>query len=240
MTQTAADLESTFRRSWTLLLQNLILIVPGLIAGAIVVVCALFFTLFGVGLALVASSTHSIAAWAIFGLAIAAGLIVVLFVGAAATAATTAMAAEAWETGATTLGTGWTAVTSRSLAMFYATLLLALVGCVALLFALPTLLISLLAYLTFFLYVAASVVVGGRDATQSLAESCHLAARNFWPTLGVAVLIVVVSVIAAGVGSIFSHAAPFVGAFVSIAIQQAAVAYAALVVVGEYSKLRQP
>jgi len=238
MTQTATDLESTFQGAWRLLLQNPIIVVPGLVLGAIATAVLVVIAVLLVGSVLVTGATGSATVGiASIGATLGIAVVLMMIVAIAQTAFVTGMAGAAWERGKTTLADGWTAFSNRAGQMLYAIVLLIAIGFVALVLAPFTFLLSLFAYMIFFIYVSASVIIGGRDAVDALGESWRLARSNFWPTTGIAALIVCVSFLAAFVGGELSRVEPFVGGLAAVALQQAAVAYAAMVVVGEYDKL---
>ncbi|HTU81229.1 MAG TPA: hypothetical protein VMF61_03815 [Candidatus Acidoferrales bacterium] len=238
MTQTAADLEGTFQRAWTLLVANPIVVVPGLIVAAATVMIAFFVFALGLGgVALAGATGSSSAGLAALGIAVVTGIVLIVLAAIVQTAFVTSMAGAAWETGKTTFADGWTALQRSIGEIFLAIVLLALVGIVAAVLAPFTITISLWLYLIFFIYAMPSVIIGGHPASRALSESWRIAARNFWPTVGVAAIVVCVSLIAAVVGAELARIQPFVGTVTSAIVQQAAVAYGTLVIVGEYLKL---
>jgi hypothetical protein len=94
-----------------------------------------------------------------------------------------------------------------------------------------------LAFWLFFIYTFASVVVGKRSGAEALGESARIATRNFLMTLLVIVLLGVAFFVAGWLGNVLGHL-PIVGRIVAYVIDQAVAAYATLVIVGEYIKLR--
>jgi hypothetical protein len=239
MNESAEGLQNTFARAWSLLTQNLIIVVPPIVLGAAAGLVGVLLVMFVLGGVLTAGATGR----AGVGIAsIGASLIVaaasIMLLAIVQTAFVTGMAGAAWERGTTTLGDGWTAFGRRGGQILLTMLVLFAIGCVALVLAPFTLLLSLLAYLIAFIYVPASVIVGGRDAGEALSESVRLTARNFWPTSALAGLIIVIVLIASALGGELGRATPFVGGLTAAILQQAVVAYASLVVVGEYVKLR--
>ncbi len=238
MTQNAADLEKTFQRAWALLIANPIVVVPGLVVAGVVILIVFLVAFLSLGAVAVASATGSAAAgWS--GVAIAAAIAVVLGVVAAIvqTAYVTGMAGAAWTRGTTTLADGWEAFRRSSGEIFLAVVLLVLLGIVAGVLAVFTLTLSLWAYLILFLYVMPAVVLGGLPAGRAIGESCRIAMRNFWPTVGVAAIVILVSVLAGWIGSEFARVMPAGGSILSAILEQAAVAYGTLIIVGEYLKL---
>ena len=238
MTQSAEDLAGTFRGAWTLLWSNLIVVVPGLVLGAVAIMVVLIGFVM-VGAAAVVAASNGGGALGTTGIVIAGLVVVALFmlVAIAQTAIVTGMAGKAWQTGKTTLGDGMASLSGRGGQIFYALLLMMLIGLAAVVLAPFTLLLSLLAYVVFFIYVMPSVVLGGLPAGRAVAESWRLTARNFGPTLGVVAIVICASLIGAVLGGELSRVQPVIGSLGAMAVEQAAAAYATLVIVGEYLKL---
>ena len=243
------DLGTTFKQAWYLLMQNLIIVIPGLIVSVAVIVPLIILVLAGVGggfsIAGIGHATTSIpggngvvaiaiAVCAIFFI-VAFAFVIALTI--AQIAFVTGMANIAWEGGHATLSDGWNAFRERGWTLFYVFVLLTLLGIAATLLSLFTLLFSFIAYLVFFLYVPPLVVIGKRSATQAIAESCRLAVRDFWPTVLLAAASIGIAIAASLVSSIFSHLVLFVGIFVAIVIPLAANAYTTILIVGHYRKL---
>jgi hypothetical protein len=169
-----------------------------------------------------------------------AGMIValVLLLASILTVAyTTGMAEAAWRTGTATLDDGAAAFREDAGSLVSAVILLLIIGVIALILAPFTLGLSALAFWLFFIYTFASVVVGKRSGTEALGESARITSKNFLMTLAVVVLLAIAFVIAAWVGNVLHHI-PFLGAIASYVINQIVAAYATLVIVGEYIKLR--
>ena len=110
-------------------------------------------------------------------------------------------------------------------------------GIVAGILALPTLTLSLLALYVFTLYAMPSAIIGKRPGFSSIAESFQIAAKRFVPTLIIAILIAVISFVV-GLVTLPLHFIPFLGPIVSSVITQIVIAFAVLVIVGEYLSLR--
>ena len=89
-------------------------------------------------------------------------------------------------------------------------------------------------------YTMAAVIIGNRSALQAVAESCRLAWRNILPTLVVVTLVVIVAVAGSWLGGTLGRLVPNIAQFLEAVVQQIIVAYASLVIVGEYLKLREP
>lgn len=155
-----------------------------------------------------------------------------------AIAFTTGMASAAWDRGTASLADGAQAFRRDGLQVFFALVMLFLIGLVASALLWPTFGLSLLAYMIFMIYTMPAVVVGGRAAQDAIVESVGTAASNFGVTLLLVVLIIALAVIGGllgyGTGRI-----PFLGEAVSWIVMEAVVAFATLVVVGEYLKLRK-
>jgi hypothetical protein len=241
MSQNANEIEGTFAQAWTLLLKNPIIVLPGILLG----VAGGFAVFFVVGLVLssvaVGLATGSDAAGWSAGVATACiAIAIVLALVILQTAFVTGMAGAAWRRGTTTIADGWSAFGRRGWHIVGAMLLLAWIGLVAVIFAPFTLLLSLLAFAVFFMYVGPAVVVGEHGATASIGESCRLAARNFLPSFAIVALLIVVTILAGGVEELFAKVTPLFALPVAMIVQQAAVAYATLVITGEYLKLAEP
>ena len=240
MTQSVRDLENTFARAWRLLLGNWVIIIPGvvlgLVGGAVGFLIALAFNavvITGNGSAEVAYVTQAIVTVV---LTLVGMLIAILQM-----AYVTGMAGAAWKHGRTSLADGWYAFSHRSIQTTFAIVLLFVIGICAAALAPVTFQITLIAYVVFFIYTLASVIIGGREATAALAESCRLALANFMPTLGVVALIALIAVAGSWIGSLLGRVTPFGGGLVAGVLQQVIVAYASLVIAGEYLKLsKQP
>lgn len=239
MTQTAADLESIFKRAWTLFAANLIIVVPGLVLAAITGIVVAVIAVFLIGAALTTGATGSTTVGVLtIGGTVLVGLALVIGIAVVGTAFATGMAGSLWKTGTTTLSDGFAAFEGRGGQIFLLVVLLLAIGLVALILAPVTLLLSMLAYTVFFIYSAASVIIGRRSATEAVAESCRLASHNFWPTVGMAAIIIVVTSIAGLIGGEFGRLQVFLGGLFGFVLQQAVVAYVTVVVVGEYLRLR--
>jgi hypothetical protein len=150
---------------------------------------------------------------------------------------TTGMAGAAWRTGTATLDDGAAAFRTDGVQIFAAMVSLFLLGIVAVALSIPTLGLALLAFYLFFLYTLPAVIVGNRTASEALAESARMTLNNFVQTLAIVVLLAIAFMIAAWITRFFGGI-PLIGAIVRQIITQAVCAYATLVIVGEYIKLR--
>jgi len=218
-----------FSRSWTLLTNNWVLLIPGLIIG---IVSGIVVTLLTPG----ADAQTAPGVLGQLALGVLAGIIA-LVAQIATTAYTTGMAGGAWATGKTSLTEGRRAFARDGVNVFIAIVGLGLLGIVAVLLSPVTLFLSMLAYYLLTLYTMASAVVGERPGLRALRESFSIAIERFFPTLLIAVLLGVVYVLVGLLASLISFA-PFVGPIVSAVIVQGVTAYATLVIVGEYLELR--
>lgn len=247
--QSGSELESTFKQAWALLMQNLIIVVPGLVISLGIFIPIVFMVVAGIGagvaiaaVAQSANTAHTYSGLIAIGLVFCAivFIIAILFVMVMAVAQTTfitGMAGGIWERGSTTFTDGWNAFREHGFEVFYAFLLLLVIGIVAIILAPFTLLLSLAAYLVFFLYVTTFIIIGKRSATEAISESCRLAVRDFWPTVIIAAVSLGVSFVAALCGMLFGHALFFAGGLVAMIFPIAGRTYIALVIVGHYRKL---
>lgn len=236
--QSSEDLGNTFSRAWQLLSSNWIIIVPAIViaivAGIVIALLGMFGLASAVGFGAVGMGGAGIGSALLAGLIIA---LVVLLASILTVAYTTGMAEAAWRTGRATLDDGAAAFRQDAGSLVAAVVLLLIIGAIAILLAPFTLFLSVLACWLFFIYTFASVVVGRRTGTEALAESARITTRNFLMTLAVVVLLCIAFALAAWIGGMLHHI-PFLGAIVSYIINQAVAAFATLVIVGEYIKLR--
>ncbi|MDQ6929335.1 MAG: hypothetical protein M3126_01535, partial [Candidatus Eremiobacteraeota bacterium] len=234
MQQQGQDFGAVFGRSWQLLSGNWVIIVPGIIIGIVAGLIVGFLATTGVVSGAVLGSAGAPAAG--FVSVILAGLVSAIVVTIAtliSVAYTSGMAAAAWRTGTATFADGAAAFSREGASLFTAMILLFLIGLVAFLLAPFTLALSVAAYAIFFIYTIPSVVVDDVPGMEAVSGSFRLALANFVPTLIIIVLIGVIAMLAGFVGHLF-NGIPFLGWMIQFALQQAVVAYAMLVVVGEY------
>ncbi len=237
MTQSARDLESTFVHAWQLLTRNWVLVLPGLVVAVLSAATQFLFVVVILGAYVITgngSEDALIASRA--GVAIAIVIITIAF-ALAQMAYVTGMAGGAWQHGRTTLRDGWDALTHRFTPIVLAAALLFLIGLCAAVLSTVTFLIPLIVYAVFFIYTMASVIIGRRGPVDAIAESARVALQNFWPTVGVVALILIISAAGAWIGDLVGHVSAFAGWLVAGVLQQVIVAYASLVVAGEYLKL---
>lgn len=238
--QSPQDVGNTFSRAWQLLSANWIIIVPGVVVGIVAAILIGFVGLTGGAASLGAGSLAGGGA-ALGGIFLTGLLIAVI--GALAyvitISYTTGMADAAWRTGTATLADGSAALSSRGSNVFVAAILYFILAVVAVMLSVVTFGLAGLAFALFFLYTFAAVIVGGVPGGQALGESARIVMANFVSTLLVVILLCVAFLIGAMVARIF-HGVPFIGGIVQYVIQNVILAYASLVIVGEYIKVRTP
>ena len=139
--------------------------------------------------------------------------------------------------GTATLADGARALNDDANNVLLAALGLFVCGVVAALLAIPTLMLSVFAFYLFTMYTMAAAVVGDRRGFAALRESFAIARAKFGTTLIIGILLVLLQIVGSVVAHLFAYA-PLLGPIVSAVIQQIVVAYATLVIVGEYLVLR--
>jgi hypothetical protein len=168
-------------QSWVLFRRNWIVVLPPLIAAAVVVftvvplATAIAYAVFR--LATRGPAVTVVPVWSI------AAAVVVMFTitvatGLYAVAASYGMADAAWSRGTTSLGDGWAAFRRRWSALSAAGLAILGVAIAALILALPTLGLSLIALPFVTMYVVPSIVAGGRGGFAAVGESFRLVGRS--------------------------------------------------------------
>jgi hypothetical protein len=173
--------------SWALFRRNWIVALPPVIALGIWV-CALAL-LVGVGIATAVAGTGGMQhdpSTPLVGMLVVlylVALIVGIVVNVWAYAAMFGMANAVWERGTTTLADGNAAFRARVGPFLLALVGLIGVGIAALILAIPTLFLALLALPLFTMYVLPAVVGGGRGGFEAIAESFRLVIRFFLPSL---------------------------------------------------------
>ncbi len=232
------SVESVFSRAWELLSHNWIIIVPGVVIGLIVGIISGLLTPHYYTAADYQNNPQlamaSIGGAFIRGVLIA-GVGILAYI--ATTAYTVGMAGAAWARGTTTLADGSAAFSERSGNILMTAIGLILLGIVAAILAIPTLTLSLLAFWVFTLYAMPSAIIGNNPGFSSIGESFRIAAKRFVPTLIIAILIAVISFVL-GLLTVPLHFIPFLGPIISSIITQIVIAFAMLVIVGEYLSLR--
>jgi hypothetical protein len=230
------SVENVFARAWDLLTSNWIIIVPGAVVGLIV----------GLITALVAPApvaydpSDPTQAMARLGAGFVSGLIigVVAIAGFIVTQCYTAgMAGAAWQRGTTTLQDGAEALRRDAPNVLVAAVGLFVLGIVAAILAPFTLFLSLFLYYLFFMYTIASAVVGNQPGMSALAESFAIARARFGTTLIIGIVLIVLLFLGKLIAIVLGFA-PFIGPIVAAIVNQVVVAFATLVIVGEYLTLR--
>ena len=236
--QSSEELGNTFAHSWELLSQNWIIAAPGIVIGIVAAIIVWVLGIFGLG----ATAGFASAGYggAGVGAALISGALIAIVAMLAALlniAYTTGMAGAAWRTGKAALDDGASAFGSNASALFIAIVALFVLGVIAAGLSVFTFGLAMLAFILFFLYTFASVIVGGHTAIDALGESCRITARNFVMTLVIVIVLAVAGFIGAWIARLL-HFMPLLGFIVGYVIQNVVAAYATLVIVGEYMKLR--
>lgn len=227
----------TLLRAWTLLRANLVILVPPIVIGALSAAAAFVLAQSGLLSWTFFSDMNAQgpqAFWIFFETVIAMALRIVAAV--AAIAFTAGMAAAAWRSGTSRIADGAAAFRRNGLQAFFAFLLMTLLGLIAAALLEPTFGISVLAYMTFMLYAMPAVLVGNRGAVDAIVESIALAWRSFGMTFAVVLLVVALAVGGGWLQDALAHV-PMLGYLLGWIIMEIVVAYATLVVVGEYLQL---
>lgn len=238
--QPKTSVAGTLLRAWSLLCANAIIIVPSILLGIASAALATALSEHGV-LSWAFFSDMDVqgpnAFWMFFGTIVAIALRILSAV--AAIAFTTGMAAAAWRSGSAHFSDGADAFRRNGVQACVALILLALLGLVAAALLVPTFGFSVLLYMTFLLYAMPGVLVGNRGATEAIIESIGLAWRSFGVTLTVVLLIIALAIGGGKLGDLLAGL-PLVGQILGWVVMEAVVAYATLVVVGEYLQLGSP
>lgn len=231
---------STLLRAWTLLCKNWVVMVPSVVLGVISAIAAaalsrygfLSWTFFG---DLNAQGPNAF--WLFFATIVAVALRIVAAV--VVIAFTTGMAAAAWRSGAAHLSDGAAAFRRSGVQAFFALLLMTVLGLIAAALLIPTFGLSVLLYMTFMLYVMPGVLVGNRGATDAIVESIALAWKRFGVTFVVVLLVIGLAILGGWLGDLLARL-PLLGNVLGWVVMELVVAYATLVVVGEYLELGAP
>lgn len=231
---------ATLARAWRLLSRNWIIIVPSVVVGAL-----------SAGVATVLSGTGWLS-WGFFSnldetgqagyvafLATIVAMTLRIVAAVVAMAFTCGMAAAAWSRGKARFADGAAAFRRNGVQAFFTLILLTILGAVAAALFIPTFGLSVLAYMVFMLYAMPGVLVGNRDATQAVVESIALSWRSLGVTFLLVMLIAALAVAGGLLGNLLAHV-PFLGQLLGWVVMEAVVAFATLVVVGEYIQLLIP
>lgn len=227
-------MSSVLVRSWQLLRRNWTIVVPGLVIGVAAGIVTELIAPYHRGLdeGPLSDVPASVAA------ALTVDLVAVV-ASVLSIAYTTGMASAAWQHGRATFADGRHALMRDAGPIFVACLGLAVLGILASLAAPYTAFLSFVAYAFFCIYTIPAAVVGGRRGLAAIGESARIAYGRALPTLLMVLAVVAIAMVMAVAGELVA-VAPFVGPILSAVVLQAVVAYATLVVVGEYLALRSP
>lgn len=232
------SVENVFARSWDLLVRNWVIIIPGIVVGLVIGIVAGLYDQTAPDTYGQPSGTALTFAYGFGGFVSGVVLFVLALAGYIVTQCyTVGMAGAAWQRGTTTLADGTRAVNEDAGNVLLAAVYLFLVGIVAVVLALPTLTLSLFAFYLFTLYTIPSAVVGNHRGWFALRESFAIARARFGTTLIIGILIGLLQLVGRLIAHIFSIA-PLLGPIISAIITQIVIAYAVLVIVGEYLILR--
>ena len=231
-----ASVENIFARAWDLLARNWAIIIPGVVVGLVVgVVTGIFNMMQPEG------DPIGVASSVVNGFATFASTIIIAIVAIAGyiitQCYTAGMAGAAWARGTTSLSDGSRAVNEDAGNVLMAGLGLLLLGIVAAILTIPTLGLSIAAFYLFTLYTIPAAVVGNRRGFDSLRESFAIARARFGTTLIIGILLFLLQIVGRLIAHLFAFA-PLLGPIVAAIISQIVVAYAMLVIVGEYLILR--
>jgi hypothetical protein len=220
-------------RSWRVFRMNPIIVAPGVVFGFVTGILALLFAP-----APLPDTTAFSWSLVVANLPPVIAIVLVSLVGYMATVAfTTGMAAAAWRNGTTTIADGVSAFRRDGRHVAVATLGLVGIAIVAVILAVPTLLLSVFAAVVMFMYVMPAAVVDDMPGFAAIAVSFRIAKRRFGVSLLIAVGIAALQAVVGVVSGALAHI-PFLGPVVQAILDQAAVAFATVVVVGEYINLR--
>jgi hypothetical protein len=239
MTQTAREFERTFERAWILLLTNPLIVAACIVMG-LLAAGAEYVTETLVGSYAISANGSPDALEAIAAARQIVVFVVTLAVSLVQMAYVTGMAGAAWRAGRATLGDGWSALSHRLGALAAAFALLWVMGVCAAVLAPITFMITLVIYALLFIYTIAAVVIGERPPIASVVQSASLALANVFPTLGVIAIVGIIAVAGGWLGNLIGGLNPEAGWLVTGLFQQIIVAYATLVVAGEYLNLASP
>ncbi len=172
--------------SWALFRRNWIVALPPVIAALLIIIGIVILAVLAFAVTVSTGSMQQQPSTPV--ILVLALLYVLLCVGIAALslwayAAMFGMADAAWERGTATIADGNAAFRARGGALLVAVIGLIGVGIVALILALPTLFIALLAFPLFTMYVIPAVVSGRRGGFEAIGDSFRLVRAFFLPSL---------------------------------------------------------
>ena len=224
-------LSRIFSESWRFLVHNPVLAVPGVVIAFLKTVVQW----------LVVPAPGATPGEQVVGVVL--GDIVQLLFTIAALAFTTGIAAAVWQRGKGTLADGWSPFMREDGQVFVALVGLLLIGAGAAFLVPFTLGLSAIAFGFFCLYVLPAAVVGERRGFAAIRESWGIAYDRVLPTLGIVIGLFVIFLVAGIIVEIFRLApaiGPFPGAVAGALLAGVTIAYASLVIMGEYLASRRP
>jgi hypothetical protein len=230
--------ENMFARAWDLLTKNWTIIVPGIVVGVVVGAVSGVYSL-------TQPDTYGEPSGAAVTFAFGFGsfianliLAVIAIAGYIITQCYTAgMAGAAWQRGTATLADGARAMNEDAGNVFGAAVYLFLFGILAVILAPFTFALSIFAFYLFTMYTIAAAVVGNQGGMSALRESFAITRARFGTTLIIGILLALLQFFGRLIAHVFSFA-PLLGPIIGAIIAQIVVAYAVLVIVGEYLVLR--
>ena len=182
--------DTLLAQSWTLFRSNWIVALPPVIGFGLVLVVAVAY----IAVMILTALAHG---WLEHGangffrtfvLGYLGLIVLTIAVSLWVNAAMFGMADAVWARGTTTFGDGFAAFRTRSGALFVAGIGLIGVGIAAFILALPTLLLSFLAFPLFTMYVFPAVIGGGRGGFAAVGESFRLV-RDFFGVSAISCLV---------------------------------------------------
>ncbi|MDB5072570.1 MAG: hypothetical protein JWM87_3681 [Candidatus Eremiobacteraeota bacterium] len=176
--------DTLLSRSWALFRRNWIVALPPVIAGLITIAGAVVFAVIATVAVLASGPRHpSATLGGTFVVSYFGFVALVLVVTLWGYTAMFGMAGAAWERGTATFGDGFAAFRSRGGAVIVAAIGVFGLAIAAVILAIPTLLVSLLALPLLVMYVMPSVISGGRGGFEAIGESVRLVRRFFGPSV---------------------------------------------------------
>jgi hypothetical protein len=255
--------DTLLSRSWALFKTNWIVALPPVIAGVVSVLAIGVWTVV-LTLAVIAASVraHAPAAERLIVPLAASGVVLIVLVVVLVLwsyAAMYGMADAAWARGTATFADGFAAFRTRAGALIVAMIGMIGLALAAVILALPTLLLSILALPLATMYVLPSVVSGGRGGFEAIGESFRLVRRFFGQSIVAFLVLIAILYGISLVGTVFilplefsvmpqgselPHAPPLglalvcgVGYLLSIVASTAYTGFYALAIVGLYRDL---
>ncbi len=227
------SIDTVLRRSWRVFRANPTILVPGLAVGIALGVLAAIFAI--PPLPPGAVLTPELQARYALAFVLASAATVLAYV--MNVAYTTGMAAAAWQRGTAMYADGARAFTRDGRNILVASLGLLAIFAVAVVLAIPTFFLSLLATVLFFMYAIPAAVVDDLPGIAALQRSARMTWRRLLPSLAIVAVLAGVEILAQLLGGLLQPI-PFAGPIALAIMQQAVAAFATIVVVGEYINLQ--